>query len=123
MSHVNLWIWDSDHQQNTRFWTAVHRFTRVRMNILRTCVMDRPLEIRTANGARLKHDGGRLVRFMRPDARTIRMLFPLVRCAETHSFALLSLHNRGIGVMFVLTRAHSLSRQQLGSATDSHCSE
>ena len=37
--------------------------------------MNRPLKIRTANGARLKHDGGRLVRFMRPEARTIRVLF------------------------------------------------
>ena len=33
------------------------------------------LEIRTANGARLKHDGGRLVRFMRPETRTIGVLF------------------------------------------------
>ena len=72
---MSLWIRDSDHQQNTRFWTAVHSFTGVRVNILENMCHGQTLEIRTANGARLKHDGGRLVRFMRPEARALRVLF------------------------------------------------
>ena len=56
---------------------------------------------------------------MRPEARTIRVLFHACDVQKPISFPPVVLQNGGIEVMFVLTLAHSLSRPQLDSASDS----
>ena len=58
--------------------------------------------IHTASGARLKHDGGRLVTFKLPEGRTIRVLFMRVRFKNPSCLLVISL-SRGIGVIFAQT--------------------
>ena len=55
------------------FLTVAHSFAHVRVPGQKEPLLD--LGIHTASGARLQHDGGRLVTYKLPDGRTIRVLF------------------------------------------------
>ena len=66
------------------------------------------LGIHTANGVRLQHDGGCLVRFNFAEGRTIRVLFHACD-VKKHSFFLVVSLSRSIGVIFELTQVTLLS--------------
>ena len=59
----------------------------------------------TASGARLQHDGGRLVTYKLPEGRTIRVLFHA--CAVQKAILSLAVSfSRGTGAIFVQTLEH-----------------
>ena len=61
--------------QSICFLTVVHSFTHVRSSIQDKKVPLPDPGIHTASGARLQHDGGRLVTYKLPEGRTIGVLF------------------------------------------------
>ena len=61
--------------QSICFLTVAHSFTPVRSRIRDKKVPLPDPGIHTASGARLQHDGGRLVTYKLPEGRTIRVLF------------------------------------------------
>ena len=77
------WVWQSipclpqrdKLVQSICFLTVVHSFTHVQSSIQDTKVPLPDPGIHTASGARLQHDGGRLVTFKLPEGRTTRVLF------------------------------------------------
>ena len=61
--------------------------------------------IHTASGARLQHDGGRLVTFKLPEGRAIRVLFHACEVQKPSCLLVVSL-SRGTGVIFAQTLVH-----------------
>ena len=61
--------------QSICFLTVVHSFTPVRFSIQDKKIPLPDPGIHTASGARLQHDGGRLVTYKLPEERTIGVLF------------------------------------------------
>ena len=61
--------------------------------------------IHTASGARLQHDGGRLVTYKLPEGRTMRVLFHAC-VVQKPILSLGCLAQQGTGVIFVQTLVH-----------------
>ena len=75
--------------------------------------------IHTASGARLQHDGGRLVTYKLPQGRTIRVLFHGCGVQKPSSLLFVPL-SRGTGVILAQTHVHRSSLTRSSPNTAKH---
>ena len=86
--------------------SGAHSFTHVRSSIQEKKVPLLDSGIHTATGARLQHDGGRVVTFKLPEGRAIRVLFHACDVQKPIPVSWLSRSAGVLGVMFAQTLVH-----------------